>query len=203
MPRPSRLATPQSIALRPLVPVLKREAEEDWPRDGQASALTRRGEGAVQEEWGNLVSSGCIRLTNEDITDLFTRVKVGTRVVVLPSKPVPVDSPAGVIAVTPSGVTSPSDMPRKRHKPEEIAGKLRQVDVLVSQGQSITDAIRQRGLTEGTYYRWRQEVGGLKRNEVKRPQKPSLEKPRTPEVIVDRDNSHQPKSREEAPPFEE
>jgi putative transposase len=152
---------------------------------------------------GTFVSSGCIRLTNEDITDLFTRVKVGTRVVVLPSKPVPVDSPAGVIAVTPSGVTSPSDMPRKRHKPEEIAGKLRQVDVLVSQGQSITDAIRQRGLTEGTYYRWRQEVGGLKRNEVKRPQKPSLEKPRTPEVIVDRDNSHQPKSREEAPPFEE
>ena len=177
LPRPSRLATPQSIALRPLVPVLKREAEEDWPRDGQASALTRRGED--------------------------TRVKVGTRVVVLPSKPVPVDSPAGVIAVTPSGVTSPSDMPRKRHKPEEIAGKLRQVDVLVSQGQSITDAIRQSGLTEGTYYRWRQEVGGLKRNEVKRPQKPSLEKPRTPEVIVDRDNSHQPKSREEAPPFEE
>lgn len=94
---------------------------------------------------GTFVSSGCIRLTNEDITDLFTRVKVGTRVVVLPSKPVPVDSPAGVIAVTPSGVTSPSDMPRKRHKPEEIAGKLRQVDVLVSQGQSITDAIRQRG----------------------------------------------------------
>ena len=47
-----RLATPQSIALRPLVPVLKREAEEDWPHDGQASALTRRGEGAVQEEWG-------------------------------------------------------------------------------------------------------------------------------------------------------
>ena len=58
LPRPSRLATPQSIALRPLVPVLKREAEEDWPRDGQASALTRRGEGAVQEEWGNLCILG-------------------------------------------------------------------------------------------------------------------------------------------------
>ena len=36
---------------------------------------------------GSFVSSGCIRLTNEDITDLFYRVKVGTRVVVLPGKP--------------------------------------------------------------------------------------------------------------------
>ena len=107
------------------------------------------------------------------------------------------------MAVTPSGVTSPSDTPRKRYKPEEIAGKLRQVDVLVSQGQSITDAICQSGLTEGTYYRWRQEVGGLKRIEVKRPQEPSLEKPRTPEVTVDRDNSYLPNSREETPAFEE
>ena len=36
---------------------------------------------------GTFVSSGCIRLTNEDVTDLYTRVKVGTRVVVLPGKP--------------------------------------------------------------------------------------------------------------------
>jgi len=36
---------------------------------------------------GTLVSSGCIRLTNEDVMDLYTRAKVGTRVVVLPGKP--------------------------------------------------------------------------------------------------------------------
>ena len=59
-------------------------------------------------------------------------------------------------------------MPRKRHKPEEIVTKLRQVDVLVSQGQGITDAIRQIGVSEVTYYRWRQEFGGLKSNQVKR-----------------------------------
>jgi transposase-like protein len=53
-------------------------------------------------------------------------------------------------------------MPRKRHKPEEIVTKLRQVDVLVSQGQGIADAIRQIGVSEVTYYRWRQEFGGLK-----------------------------------------
>jgi len=40
-------------------------------------------------------------------------------------------------------------MPRKRHKPEEIVAKLRQVDVMVSQGQSVADAVRMIGVTEG------------------------------------------------------
>jgi transposase-like protein len=53
-------------------------------------------------------------------------------------------------------------MARKRYKPEEIVAKLRQVDVLVSQGQNMVDAIRQIGVSEVTYYRWRQEFGGLK-----------------------------------------
>jgi ACT domain-containing protein len=53
-------------------------------------------------------------------------------------------------------------MARKRYKPEEIVAKLRQVDVLVSQGQNMMDAIRQIDLREVTYYRWRQEFGGLK-----------------------------------------
>ena len=59
-------------------------------------------------------------------------------------------------------------MPRKHHKLEEIVAKLRQVDVLVSQGQNIADAIRQIGVSEVTYYRWRQEYGGLKTDQVKR-----------------------------------
>ena len=43
-------------------------------------------------------------------------------------------------------------MPRKRHKPEEIVAKLRQVEVLTSQGQSMAEAIRSIGVTEVTYY---------------------------------------------------
>ena len=43
-------------------------------------------------------------------------------------------------------------MARKRYKPEEIVAKLRQVDVLVSQGQNMVDAIRQIGVSEVTYY---------------------------------------------------
>ncbi len=59
-------------------------------------------------------------------------------------------------------------MPRKRHKPEEIVAKLRQVDVLVSQGQGVADAVRSIGVTEVTHYRWRQEFGGLKTEQVRR-----------------------------------
>jgi putative transposase len=53
-------------------------------------------------------------------------------------------------------------MPQKKHKPEEIVAKLRQVDVLVSQGQSVAEAVRSIGVTQFTYYRWRKEYGGLK-----------------------------------------
>jgi putative transposase len=59
-------------------------------------------------------------------------------------------------------------MPRKRHQPEEIVAKLRQVDVLTSQGQSVADAVRSIGVTEVTYYRWRKEFGGLKTEQVRR-----------------------------------
>src|ERR1700736_121313 len=58
---------------------------------------------------GTFVSSGCIRLTNEDVTDLFTRVKVGTRVVVLPGKP-PATAAATSLAppAPPAGASAPS-----------------------------------------------------------------------------------------------
>ena len=59
-------------------------------------------------------------------------------------------------------------MPRKRFKPEEIVAKLRHVEVLQSQGMLVADAIRQIGVTEGTYYRWRKEYGGMKTDQLKR-----------------------------------
>ena len=59
-------------------------------------------------------------------------------------------------------------MSKERHKPEEIVAKLRQVDVLTAQGKTVADAIRSIGVTEVTYYRWRQEFGGLKTEQVKR-----------------------------------
>jgi putative transposase len=76
-------------------------------------------------------------------------------------------------------------MPRKRHKPEEIVTKLRQIDVLVSQGQGIADAIRQIGVSEVTYYRWRQEFGGLKIEQVKRLKDLEVENSRLRKAISD------------------
>ncbi len=59
-------------------------------------------------------------------------------------------------------------MARKQHKPEEIVGKLRQVEVLTAQGKPVAEAVRAIGVTEPTYYRWRTEYGGLKLDQVKR-----------------------------------
>jgi transposase-like protein len=73
----------------------------------------------------------------------------------------------------------------KRHKPEEIVAKLRQVDVLTSQGQSVAAAVRAIGVTEVTYYRWRQEYGGLKTNQVKRMKELELENQRLRKAVAD------------------
>ena len=59
-------------------------------------------------------------------------------------------------------------MAMKRYKPEEIVGKLRQADVLHIQGMSMADAIRQLGISEVTFYRWRKEYGGLSGDQLRR-----------------------------------
>ena len=59
-------------------------------------------------------------------------------------------------------------MKKIRHKLEEIVSKLRQVNVLTSQGKTVAEAIRSIGVTEVTYHRWRQEYGRLKSDQVKR-----------------------------------
>jgi putative transposase len=76
-------------------------------------------------------------------------------------------------------------MARKRHKPEEIVAKLRQVDVLSSQGQSVAEAIRAVGVTEVTYYRWRQEYGGLRSDQVKRMKNLEAENARLRRAVSD------------------
>ena len=59
-------------------------------------------------------------------------------------------------------------MAGKRPKPEEIVSKLRQVEVLQGQGMSIADAVRQIGITQNTYYRWRKQYGGMSKVQLKR-----------------------------------
>ena len=76
-------------------------------------------------------------------------------------------------------------MPRKRYTAEEIVAKLRQVDVLMAQGQHVADAVREIGVSEVTYYRWRQEYGGLKSDQVKRLKELETENARLRRAISD------------------
>lgn len=58
-------------------------------------------------------------------------------------------------------------MSNKRHKPEEIVAKLRQVEVLIGRGMARVDAIREVSITEQTYYRWRKQYGGMGTDQLK------------------------------------
>ena len=76
-------------------------------------------------------------------------------------------------------------MPQKKHKPEDIVTKLRQVDGLLSQGRSVGEAVRSIGVTPFTYYRWRKEFGGLKGDQVKRLKELEKENDRLRKAVSD------------------
>ena len=76
-------------------------------------------------------------------------------------------------------------MARKRHKPEEIIAKLRQVEVLTGQGKSIAEAVKTIAVTETTYFRWRAEFGGMKTDQVKRMKALELENARLRRAVSD------------------
>ncbi len=76
-------------------------------------------------------------------------------------------------------------MSKKRHTAEDIIAKLRQVDVLAAQGRSVAEAIRSIGVTEVTYYRWRQEYGGLKSDQIKRLKELEAENARLRRAVSD------------------
>ena len=76
-------------------------------------------------------------------------------------------------------------MAGKRDKPEEIVLKLRQAEVLQGQGSSIADAVRQIGVTQQTYYRWRKEYGGMSRDQLKRLKELETENTRLRRAVSD------------------
>ena len=59
-------------------------------------------------------------------------------------------------------------MAGKREKPEDIVSKLRQVEVLQGQGMTVAEAVRQIGVTQQTFYRWRKLDGGMGRSQLAR-----------------------------------
>jgi putative transposase len=73
----------------------------------------------------------------------------------------------------------------EKHSPEEVVTKLRQVDVLTAQGQTVAAAVRTIGVTEFTYYRWRKEYGGLQGDQVKRLKELEAENARLRRAVSD------------------
>ena len=59
-------------------------------------------------------------------------------------------------------------MSKKRYRPEEVVAKLREADVLLSQGCAVAEVVKTLGVSEVTYYRWRKEYGGMKVSQAKR-----------------------------------
>ena len=59
-------------------------------------------------------------------------------------------------------------MPRKRYTTEQIINKLRQAEVLISQGRSISEVAKELAISDQTYYRWRREYGGIRTDQAKR-----------------------------------
>ena len=76
-------------------------------------------------------------------------------------------------------------MAEKRATPEPILAKLREVEVLTAQGQTVAQAAQQVDATEPTYDRWRQEYGGLKTDQVRRLKELETENARLRRAVAD------------------
>ncbi len=76
-------------------------------------------------------------------------------------------------------------MPSKKHKPEEIIGKLREAEVELSRGKQVPEMCRKLGVAEQTYYRWKQEYGGLRMDQAKRLKELEKENARLKRLLAD------------------
>lgn len=61
-----------------------------------------------------------------------------------------------------------STMKKKDHRPEQIITKLRKVEALTAQGQTVAEAVKHIDVSEQTYYRWKRQYGGMRRDQLKR-----------------------------------
>ena len=76
-------------------------------------------------------------------------------------------------------------MPKKRYNAEEIIHKLREADVLLSQGMNIGQVSKRIGIAEQTYYRWRKAYGGMKVDQAKRLKDLEVENARLKRAVAD------------------
>ncbi len=78
-------------------------------------------------------------------------------------------------------------MPIKRYTPEQIINKLREAEVLLSQGKTTAEASRQIGVVQQTYYRWRKEYGGMRISQAKKLKHLEKENSRLKQMVADKE----------------
>ena len=76
-------------------------------------------------------------------------------------------------------------MPSKRHTPEQIISKLREAEVELGRGSTVPLVCKKLGVTEGTYYRWRQEYGGMRLDQARRLKHLEQENTRLKKLVAD------------------
>ena len=76
-------------------------------------------------------------------------------------------------------------MVKKSFTPEQIINKLREAEVLISQGANTGEASRKIGVTEQAYYRWRKEYGGMRVDQAKRLKELEKENARLKKLVAD------------------
>ena len=76
-------------------------------------------------------------------------------------------------------------MSRKRYSAEEIINKFHEAEVLQSKGETIAEVVRQLGVSEMTYYKWRKEYGGLRVDQAKRLKELEHENSQLRKVVAD------------------
>ena len=74
---------------------------------------------------------------------------------------------------------------KKAFSDEQIIAKLREAEVLLSQGQKVGEVSRKLGITEQTYYRWRKEYGGMRIEQAKRLKELEKENSRLKKLVAD------------------
>jgi len=76
-------------------------------------------------------------------------------------------------------------MARKRYTAEQIIGKLREAEVLIAGGKTVSETVRELGVTDQTYYRWRREYGGMKVSQARRLKELEKENGRLKRAVAD------------------
>ena len=76
-------------------------------------------------------------------------------------------------------------MPKKIFRPEQIISKLREAEVLMSQGKTVGEICRALGVSDQTYYRWRKEYGGMGTDQAKRLKELEQENSRLGKLVAD------------------